>query len=837
MIWQTLSVNKVVERLATDKTNGLSADEAKLRLASSGKNEISRQKKDSIFKKFAEQFNDYMIIILIVAAIISFIIAVYEGKNDYVEPIVIVSIVFLNAIIGVIQEEKAEKALAALQSMTQPTATVIRDGTTQKINSSDLVCGDMILLKSGDLVPADARIINCNNLYTDEASLTGESNPVRKNCDNTYQEDTPVADISNMIWSSTAVTSGNCTAVVTETGESTQVGKIAKAIIESETPQTPLQQKLEATGKILGTTALIICAIVFVAGIVKKMPPMEMFMTAVSLAVAAIPEGLPAIVTIMLALGVQKMAKKNSVVKKLPAVETLGSASVICSDKTGTLTQNKMTVTNIHGNIGQVISTAAICCNGTDSTEKAILNYAESEHIFVPNLKRVKEIPFSSATKYMATINKLDRGYLVAVKGAPDILLEKCRLTPEKKSKIISAHKEMTGNALRVLAVAYAETDLIPSDIDLPLTFCGLIGISDPPRPEIYEAIKNCKNAGIKPVMITGDHAETAAAIAKDIGISPNVITGPELNRTTDIELRRSIKKYSVFARVTPEHKVRIVRALQANGEVAAMTGDGVNDAPALKQADIGCAMGINGTDVAKEAADMILTDDNFATIVEAIHEGRCIFANIKKAVHFLISSNIGEILTIFCAIIAGLPSPLTAVQLLWVNLITDSLPAIALGVDTNSKKEIMSQKPIKRNQSLFANGNGLTMFLEGALIGTLALVAFCIGYFKTGCCDTGRTMAFCVLSMSQLIHSYNVRTDRSIFSSSAPKNILLHLSVFLGIVLQIFVVISPTLSNWFGTVMLNSGQWKTIAILAIVPLIAVEFSKIICKNSKCHNN
>lgn len=833
MIWQTLSVNKVVEKTATDKLYGLSEAEAQRRLETNGKNEISRQKKDSIFKKFVGQFNDYMILILIAAAIISFIIAVYEGKNDFVEPIVIVSIIFINAIIGVIQEEKAEKALAALQSMTQPTATVIRDGTTKKINSSELVCGDIIALKSGDLVPADARIINCNNLYTDEASLTGESNPVRKNSDSTYPEDTPVADMLNMIWSSTAVTSGNCTAVVTETGESTQVGKIAKAIIESETPQTPLQQKLESTGKILGTTALIICVIVFVAGVVKETPPMEMFMTAVSLAVAAIPEGLPAIVTIMLAIGVQKMAKKNSVVKKLPAVETLGSASVICSDKTGTLTQNKMTVTNIYGNIGQVISTAAICCNGTDSTEKAILNYAENEHIFVPKRKRVKEIPFSSATKYMATISEIDSGYLIAVKGAPDILLNKCRLAPEEESKIISAHKEMTGNALRVLAVAYAETNSIPSDIDLPLNFSGLIGISDPPRPEIYEAVKSCKNAGIKPIMITGDHAETAAAIAKEIGINPTVITGPELNRVTDIELRRNIKKYSVFARVTPEHKVRIVRALQANGEVAAMTGDGVNDAPALKQADIGCAMGINGTDVAKEAADMILTDDNFATIVEAVHEGRCIFANIKKAVHFLLSSNIGEILTIFCAIILGLPSPLTAVQLLWVNLITDSLPAIALGVDTNSKKEIMSQKPIKRNQSLFANGHGLTIFLEGILIGTLSLIAFCLGYFRTGNCETGRTMAFCVLSMSQLVHSYNVRTENSVFSHSSPTNKVLHLAFVLGIILQICVVTLPVLSGWFGTVMLNADQWKIVATLTVIPLIAVELSKFI---HKIHN-
>lgn len=833
MIWQTLSTNAVIEQLSTDKTRGLSSDEVEARTAIHGKNEIQHQKKDGIIKKFAAQFNDYMIIILLIAAAISFAIAIYEKQNDFVEPIVIISIVFLNAVIGVVQEERAEKALSALKSMTQPVTSVIRDGIPQKINACDLVYGDIITLKTGDYVPADARIISCSDLFTDESSLTGESNPIRKNCDLTYAQETPVADIANMIWSATAVTAGNCTAVVTETGMETQVGKIAKAIIESETPQTPLQAKLEATGKILGTLALIICAIVFITGVFKKMPPMEMFMTSVSLAVAAIPEGLPAIVTIMLALGVQKMAGKNAVVRKLPAVETLGSASVICSDKTGTLTQNKMTVTKIFGNAEQVISTAAVCCNNTDSTEKAIINYAESNHIGTPDHTRVKEIPFSSSTKYMATINRRRSGYFTAIKGAPDILIKKCRMTPEDKERVMMAHKEMTDMALRVLAVAYAETDFMPAGIDMPLTFCGLIGISDPPRPEIYQAIRNCKKSGIKPVMITGDHAGTAAAVAKEIGMPSSVITGTELNKMSDGELKRCIKKYSVFARVTPEHKVRIVRAFQANGEVVAMTGDGVNDAPALKQADIGCAMGITGTDVAKGAADMILTDDNFATIVEAVNEGRCIFANIKKAVHFLFSSNIGEILTIFCAIIAGLPSPLSAVQLLWVNLITDSLPAIALGVDTNNKNMIMSQKPIKRNQGLFANGHGLTIFLEGIMIGTLALTAFCIGYFKFGSCDVGRTMAFCVLSISQLVHAYNVRADCSVFSHAVPKNNLLHASFLLGIVLQICVVVSPFLSNWFGTVPLGADQWKTVAVLSVMPLVTVEISKLIYVNPK----
>ena len=541
-----------------------------------------------------------------------------------------------------------------------------------------------------------------------------------------------------MIWSATAVTSGNGSAIVTETGINTQVGQIAKAIIESKAPQTPLQDKLEQTGKMLGTLALTICAVVFCIGIFKKIPPMEMFMTSVSLAVAAIPEGLPAIVTIMLALGVQKMAKKNAIVRKLPAVETLGSASVICSDKTGTLTQNKMTVTKIWGNKQNTLTYGVMCCNNTDSTEMAITDYAAKNGSEKLQLKRIKEIPFSSATKYMATINQRNGKYIVAIKGAPDVLIPKCSISAEEKNQALAANEKMTGEGLRVLAVAMCETDFISDNINLPLKLCGLIGISDPPRPEIAEAIKNCKKSGIRPVMITGDHAGTASAIAREIGMTPHAITGPELNKMSDAELKRNIKKYSVFARVTPEHKVRIVKAFQSNGEVVAMTGDGVNDAPALKQADIGCAMGITGTDVAKSAADMILTDDNFATIVSAVHEGRSIFENIKKAVHFLLSSNIGEILTILCAIVAGLPSPLTAVQLLWVNLITDSLPAIALGVDTNNMGKIISQKPIKRNKSLFADGLALLIFLEGIMIGTLALLAFCIGYFKFESQDIG---------------------------------------------------------------------------------------------------
>lgn len=832
MIWQTLSASEVTEKLSTGK-DGLSSDEAEARLLAHGKNEITEQKHDGIIKKFISQFNDYMIIILLIAAAVSFVIAIYEGNGDFVEPLTIISIVVLNAVIGTIQENKAEKSLEALRQITKPYSRVLRDSMIKTISSSELVCGDVIMLKTGDCVPADARIISCSDLYSDESSLTGESVPIRKNCALTYPENTPVADMRNMVWSSTIITKGNCTAVVTETGMNTQVGKIAKAITESISPQTPLQTKLQKTGKALGTAALVICGAVFLIGIFKRMPPMEMFMTSVSLAVAAIPEGLPTIVTVMLALGVQKMASKNAIVKKLPAVETLGSASVICSDKTGTITQNKMTITEIYGDTQKVISTAVICSNNTDSTEQAIINYARDHVIAAPEHKRIKEIPFSSETKFMATVNKLSNGYLLAAKGAPDVLLKKCRLTSQQKSEIENAHKSMTDKALRVLAVAFSQTDYMPQTENEELTFCGLIGISDPPRKEIYQAIKCCKKSGIKPVMITGDHAGTAVAIAKEISIPSAALTGTELDNMSDGELRRKIKQYSVFARVTPEHKVRIVRAFQANGEVAAMTGDGVNDAPALKQADIGCAMGITGTDVAKGAADVILTDDNFATIVDAVYEGRCIFTNIKKSIQFLFSSNIGEILTIFCAIAAGMPTPLTAVQLLWVNLITDSLPAIALGVDPNSREEIISQKPIKRNQSLYGGSHSLTIFLEGVLIGALALIAFCTGYYKYGSCDVGRTMAFCVLSLSQLVHAFNIRSEHSVFSPSLPRNNLLFISLLVGIMLQIAVVISPILSVWFSTTALSIQQWKAVAALSVVPLIAVEISKFANKKPK----
>lgn len=836
MMWHTIKTQDVLIQLSANPTNGLTSHDASKRLEQHGQNTLEQDKPPGILKKFLNQFNDYMIIILLAAAAISIILAILQHEHDYVEPAVILLIVLLNAIIGVAQEYKAERALDALKSLSSPTARVLRDGGIHPIVSSQLVPGDIIELKTGDYVPADARILSCNNLQTDEAALTGESHPVEKNADAVYPEDTPVADMHNMLWASTAVTAGNGRAVITETGMRTQAGKIARAILESESPDTPLQLKLANTGKVLGTVALFICGIVFIAGVFRHMPAAEMFMTSVSLAVAAIPEGLPAIVTVMLALGVQRMAQKNAIVRKLPAVETLGSASVICSDKTGTLTQNKMTVVQVWGDTPHVLSHAVLCSNGTDATEQAIIGYAQQRGILAPAFPRVHELPFSSATKYMMTVHRQDDGFLVIVKGAPDVLLEKCKMTAAERAGVTAQLEQMTAQALRVIAVATATAQHVPSAPDSNLRLCGLIGLQDPPRPEIAQAVKSCKKAGIRPVMITGDHVNTAVAIGKKIGIANGphcAVTGAELNRMSDRELTASIPKFRIFARVTPEHKVRIVKAFQRRGEVVAMTGDGVNDAPALKQADIGCAMGITGTDVAKGASDMILTDDNFATIVEAVQEGRCIFANIKKAVHFLLSSNIGEILTIFCAIMAGLPSPLSAVQLLWVNLITDSLPAVALGVDSNNRGDIMAQKPVDRRKSIFADGMAANIFLEGLMIGTLSLLAFCTGYFQYGSAAIGRTMAFCVLSLSQLFHAFNVRSGHSVFSSGQTANRLLYGALLLGIVLQVCVVTMQPLSTWFATTALTVPQWRLVALLSVAPIPVIEVVKFVTAHHK----
>ncbi|BCN32004.1 calcium-translocating P-type ATPase, PMCA-type [Anaeromicropila herbilytica] len=878
MNWHSKSPAEVAKELQVTIEKGLSEKEVLKRQKKYGKNILETQKNKSILIKFLEQFSDFMIITLIVAAIISFLVSLLNGELNIVDPIIILLIITLNAILGVAQETKAERSLEALKKMSSPTALVKRDGSIQTIESNDLVPGDIIFLETGHFVPADARLIEANNLKVEESSLTGESHPVEKNAETTLHKDTLISDRINLVMATSIVTTGRGHAIVVHTGMDTEVGHIAKMIMQDEAPQTPLQKRLAKTSKSLGIAALIICVIIFIIGILRQHDIFDMFMTSVSLAVAAIPEGLPAIVTIMLSLGVQRMAKKNAVIRKLPAVETLGSATVICSDKTGTLTQNKMTVTEIRsikGNeypdspLGIFTLTLTALCNNTilqvtkkevnttgEPTETAFIHAAYKVGLVKTKLDllnhRVYEIPFDSTRKLMTTVHQLeDRTFRIITKGAPDVLLSKCNfiyengkiltLTDLKKKQILKHNTEMANKALRVIAVAYKDLPTFSKSqpqrqIESSLIFVSLIGLIDPPRKEVYDAVTTCKMAGIKPVMITGDHVDTACAIAKELGIMgplDKAITGAELNVMSKEELDHNIYQYSVFARVSPEHKVRIVKAFQNNNEVVAMTGDGVNDAPALKSADIGCAMGIGGTDVAKNAADMILTDDNFATIVSAVREGRGIYDNIKKAIHFLLSSNIGEIITIFVAIILGLPSPLLAVQLLWVNLVTDSLPAISLGVEP-AAKDIMKKKPIPLKKGMFADGLVFKIIFEGMMIGALALSAFVIGikcfdektYLGILNPEVGRTMSFAVLSLSQLFHSFNMRSDHSIMTIGLLTNMKLFLSFLFCTFLQVIVISYEPLAAIFKVVPLTSLQWVIVFALSFVPIIIIEMQK-----------
>lgn len=779
---------------------------------------------------------------------------------------------------GLVQEAKAEKSLEALKKMTAPTCKVKRDGKICTIKSEQIVPGDIVLLEAGNYVPADCRLISSSNLKIEESSLTGETVPVLKDANCMLKEKTALGDMVNMAFSTTIVVNGHGEAIVTETGMNTKVGKIAKMIITNEAPETPIQKKLGEVGKSLGIACLGICLLIFVIGLLKKIEPIEMFMTSVGLAVAAIPEGLPAIVTIMLSIGVTKMAKKNSIIRKLPAVETLGSSSVICSDKTGTLTQNKMQVTkiaNINGEtndkeyIKWLIGMTTMCTdveisreNGKieltgEPTEKAIVNKALDEgqnKIELYNvMKRVKDIPFDSSRKMMTTIHKIPTGYRVITKGAPDILLKRCNKVYENgnvttldysKTKLIeNQNNKMADEALRVLAIAYLDIPSLPSKIDSEnieknLIFIGLIGMIDPPREGVKEAVTTCKKAGIKTVMITGDHIITAKAIAKDLGIlrgSDLAITGEELDKIPQSILQKNIMNYSVFARVTPEHKVRIVKAYQSTGAVVAMTGDGVNDAPALKNADIGIAMGKNGTDVAKNAADMVLTDDNFVTIVEAVKQGRNIFDNIKKAVHFLIATNIGEIVTIFLGLLLGLKSPLLAIQLLWINLVTDSLPAIALGLE-KPEADIMNKKPRDNKKGIFADGLWQKIIAEGIMLGALTLVAFSLGNYLYGI-EVARTMAFVSLGLLELIHSFNIKSDESIFKVGLFENKYLMGAFILGAILQVVVVVIPSVAEIFKLVPLTQTQWLYTFGISILPLIIIELQKMFDKTDSKFEN
>ncbi len=832
MIWHKMKIRDVINSLKTDEKVGLSLKEANDRTSKYGKNQLVKEKKKSLLKRFFEQLNDYMIIILMLAAVVSYVVSAIEGNPDITEPLIIMAIVFLNAVIGVVQESKAEKAIEALSKLSAFKANVLRDGKITKINAEDVTIGDILILKSGDKVPADARIIEENMLKTDESALTGEAMAVTKTANQLTGDNITVSDMSNMIWSSSLVVSGSCRAAVTDIGMSTEVGKIAGMINDSQSKKTPLQEKLAATGKLLGIGSLLICLVIFIAGILNKQNIFDMFMTAVSLAVAAIPEGLPAIVTVVLAMGVRKMAQKNAVVRKLPAVETLGCAKVICTDKTGTLTKNKMAVERIYGNRRETLTLAVMCCNNSDPTENAIVSCAEKDLIKYSAInemhKRVAQRPFNSNDKFMITLNRLNNGYRQIIKGAPDVILKKCKVPFDTKNKILKEIEIMANDALRIIAVAYCDTERPVIKADASYIFGGLLGISDPLRSEVKRAVGVCKKAGIKPVMITGDHKITARAVAKNAGIlneGDEILSGEELNKMTDRDLEGKISKVSVFARVTPEHKVRIVKAFQNSGNVTAMTGDGVNDAPALKQADIGCSMG-TGTDVAKGAADIVLTDDNFATIVEAVKQGRIIYSNIKKTVHFLLSSNMGEILTILSAVLMKLPTPLTAIQLLWVNLITDSLPAIALGMD-NNEKEVMTEPPVDKKKSIFSGGMVFNILIEGALIAGLALFAYNYANKAYNSLTVSRTFAFCVLAMSQLIHSFNMHSEKPMLFGGIVTNKLLIFSLVFGGMLQLMLVTYPPAANMFGMAVLNWSQIKIIAMLSVVPLVIFEAAKL----------
>ena len=864
MEWQSLSREECIRQLKTDPKRGLTVPQVEQRSREYGQNELREGKRPGLIAKFLEQFKDFMVIILLIAAAVSFFTSLFRHDSDYIDPIIILLIVIVNAVIGVAQESRAEKAIDALKKLTSPESVVMRDGKRVKIASKEIVPGDIVFLTEGDFVPADLRILEAHNLRAEESALTGESLPVEKSAELVCGDKTPLGDRKNMLYSSSSVAAGRGVGVAVATGMETQVGKIAHMIHSEEAPQTPLQKRLAHTGKVLGIGALAICAVIFIMGLIQSVEPLDMFMISISLAVAAIPEGLPAVVTIVLAMGVRRMANCRAIVRRMPAVETLGSASVICSDKTGTLTQNKMTVVEVAGYDGvltkqdtqarRILELAALCNNCTvsgdkiqgDPTEAALLAASPvPKDQLERRMPRVREIPFQSARKMMTTVHRLDnQQYRIITKGAPDLLMERCTtcqggsftapMDQQVRRELQRRNEQMASRALRVLGVAYRDVKQLPpeNEWEKDLVFCGFIGMIDPPRPEAERAVRLCKKAGIRAVMITGDHVATAVAIAGKLGMmgpEDKALTGQQLDQMEQRDLERNIYQYSVFARVSPEHKVRIVKAFQKRGEIVAMTGDGVNDAPALKAADIGCAMGISGTDVAKGAADMVLTDDNFATIVEAVREGRGIYANIRKTIHFLISCNIGEILTVFMAFLLQLPLPLLAIQLLWINLVTDSLPALALGVEP-IENDVMEQPPHRQNESIFAGGMGYNILVEGCLIGALALLAYSVGraFFDMDPSYPiiGRTMAFATLSLSQIVHSYNMRSSHSLFRIGFLSNPQLLVASVICTLMQVSVIAVAPVAQIFKTAVLSGAQWVAVALISLVPFVVVEAEK-----------
>ncbi len=918
--WFNKQVKDVETELGTDLEKGLSSSQVELHKNKYGLNELQEKKKESIFKKFMDQFKDFSIIVLIIAAIVSGVVGVAQGEG-FTDTIVILIVVLLNAVIGVAQESKAEKSLEALKKLSEHAVKVVRDGKEQVIPAKELVPGDLVIIETGDYVSADLRIIEAANLKSQESSLTGESVPVEKETEAIDGEDVGIGDRKNMLFSSSLITYGRGKAIVVETGMNTEVGKIAGMLNETEKQETPLQRRLNGLGKTLGIAALTICAVIFVIGLLQGKGVINMFMTAVSLAVAVIPEGLAAVSTIVLAIGVQKMVKKNAIVKKLPAVETLGNSTVICSDKTGTLTQNKMTVEKVFCNdvtvdVDKVETTDdfnklvynCMLCNDSrllesgelagDPTETALVDMAfklDYEQAVYRENPRVEEVPFDSERKLMTTVNENNGKYIVYTKGGVDELLRRCNSylfkgeirtnLNEYADWIRKNNEDMAKDALRVLAFAYKEIDHMPSKeemktIESDLIFVGMVGMIDPPREEAKKAVEKCKHAGIKTVMITGDHKITAVAIAKKLGILENdeeALTGLELDKISDEELIKNVRKYSVYARVSPEHKVRIVKAWQANGEVVAMTGDGVNDSPALKTADIGCAMGNVGTEVAKEAADVILTDDNFATIVSAVEEGRRIYDNILKVIQFLISCNVGEVIvlllaTLFAPVIANhfgidptMLQILLPIHILWINLVTDTFPALALAFDP-ANKDVMNRKPIKKDEGIFTKGRTFRIIYQGAMIGLLTLAAFLIGLSTPDDklptmvkyeneviaveeidnlgevlanggeyvskeeikVEIGQTMAFVVLALSELVHVFNVRDKKnSIFKTGIFGNPILIGAVLASAFLMLVILFVPALRHIFSIPILPMNNIVETIALILAPLVIVEIMKL----------
>ena len=899
--WFNKSIEEAEKILETNIQNGLTENDVKTKREKYGLNMLKAKKKASLLQRFIEQFKDFSIIVLIIAAIVSGFVGISQGEG-ITDTIIILIVVLANAIIGIAQESKAEKSLEALQKLTDHASKVIRDGKIKVIPAKELVPGDIVALDTGDYIPADLRVIEAVNLKAQESSLTGESVPVEKTTKTIEKTDVGIGDRTNMLFSSSLVTYGRGKGIVVQTGMNTEVGKIAGMLDNTEKQITPLQEKLNKLGKTLGIAALAICAFIFIIGLIQGKEPINMFMTAVSLAVAAIPEGLVAVSTIVLAIGVQKMVKKNAIVKKLPAVETLGSATVICSDKTGTLTQNKMTVEkifingetkelaeykeNINEDLKKLIF-ANMLCNDTkistdgiltgDPTETALVDMAfklDFDPSVYDRMPRTQEIPFDSDRKLMTTVNEVNGKYIVYTKGGMDELIGICNSyilngeiknnIEEYKNIITKNNEQMAKEALRVLACAYKEINHKPTkedmeNIEKDLIFVGMVGMIDPPREEAKIAVEKCKTAGIKTVMITGDHKITATAIAKKLGILENedeAITGADLEKMTDEELEKNVRKYSVYARVSPEHKVRIVKAWQKNGEIVAMTGDGVNDSPALKTANIGCAMGVVGTDVAKEAADVILTDDNFATIVSAVEEGRRIYDNILKVIQFLLSSNVGEVIVLF---LATLLTPFFAkwfgitdvvhleillpIHILWINLVTDSLPALALAFDP-ANEGIMKRKPAKPGKGVFTKGMTWRVIYQGAMIGLLTLAAFMIGLATTkepinglsldeSKIEVGQTMAFITLAMSELVHIFNIRDNKkSIFKTKIFNNSKLIWAILASAALMFAILFIPALREIFSIPILPTGNILELVLLVFAPIVIVEIFKLLKINT-----